>query len=368
MTEYESDSGTGLVIVSESREHRFSRVDLPGVFPEPDPDSVITALGCRLPPDRNPYLVYRAALTNPDSRRTLIGCLDRIAALFATHAGQPTVPGALFPWHLLRYSHTAAIRSLVLAQGWSPTYARKHISALRKVLEYAWQLEWMTADDYQRAIRLDPIKGTRLPTGRSIAATELVALLKACENDSGPAGDRDAALIAMLYTTGARRAELAAAELEDYDPGDRSLVITGKGDKERRVYVQEDAAVLLGRWLSLVDRREGPMFLRIDKWGRIWRTGLSDDAIRDRVQKRRLQAGLPKLNPHDFRRTFIGDLLDGGADLSTAQALAGHASPITTSGYDRRPDRTRKAAVDRLPGLAGIHIEHDPPPQPADTE
>ncbi|MGW6500259.1 tyrosine-type recombinase/integrase [Nonomuraea angiospora] len=53
--------------------------------------------------------------------------------------------------------------------------------------------------------------------------------------------------------------------------------------------------------------------------------------------------------PHDhFRRTFIGELLDAGVDLATAQALVGHASPATTARYDRRPERTRRAAVDKL--------------------
>ena len=331
------------------REQQFSRVDQEGALANSGAGTDIATAAAPLPADQNPYLVYRAALTNPGSRRTLIGCLDRIAALFAEHAGHDPIDGRDFPWHLLRYQHTTAIRALVLEQGWKPAYARKHLAALRKVLRYAWKLGVMDAEDYQRAIDLEPISGSRLPVGRSVAEAELAALLRVCAEDPGPAGIRDAALIATLYSTGARRAELAAADIEDYDPGNRSLTIIGKGNKQRRVYVQEQAAVLLGRWLALTDRTAGPLFLRIDRWGNIRAEGLSDDAIRNRIQKRRKQAKLPKLNPHDLRRTFIGALLNTGADLSTAQRLAGHSSPVTTTGYDLRPDAVDQAAVDRLP-------------------
>jgi integrase len=75
---------------------------------------------------------------------------------------------------------------------------------------------------------------------------------------------------------------------------------------------------------------------------------LSGEAIRQILSRRTLAAGLANVSPHDLRRTYAGDLLDAGADLPAVQQLMGHASPSTTSRYDRRGDKARRSAAERL--------------------
>ncbi|MGE9809497.1 tyrosine-type recombinase/integrase [Janibacter sp. G1551] len=314
------------------------------------------------PPEREPYAVYLGQLSG-ETERTMRGCLDRVARILAgvrldepsadeIARGVSVVTGAQVPWWELRYDGTSALRAVMLDIGWSPSHVNKHLSALRRVLKESWRLGLMDAEAYHRAIDLEPVKGTREPAGRDVAEDELAALLTAC--DDSPLGVRDAAVIAVLYVTGIRRSEAAALTLVSYSARTRSLRLVGKGNKERIVPLSQAALPWLEAWLRLRGAKPGPLFCPVRKGGKIALQPVTAQTIADLLERRRRRAGLAQpVKPHDLRRTVIGDLLDNGTDLATAQALAGHADPRTTARYDRRPLDTKRDAVD------GLHL---PPP------
>jgi site-specific recombinase XerD len=304
--------------------------------------------------DQNPYWVYLESLDVDTAKPTMQGCLDHIAKMLGFPDG-----GEHFPWAGLRFQHTALIRSRLMTsitvqpngteRRWSPSNVNKHLTALRKVMEAAWMLGDMTAEDYHRARAIKNLKGgKRRQAGRNIADQEITALLTACLTDGRLKGTRDAAIIATMQSAGMRRAEVADAQRDDYDPGDRRLDIIGKGNKAREVYLHEVAAVYLGRWLAATRQITGPMFVPIDRWGKLRHEAMTPRAIALILDERADEAGVPHIGPHDFRRTFAGNLLDNGVDLARVQQLMGHASPVTTADYDRRPGRERKAAIDTL--------------------
>ncbi|MBI5931942.1 MAG: tyrosine-type recombinase/integrase, partial [Chloroflexi bacterium] len=78
------------------------------------------------------------------------------------------------------------------------------------------------------------------------------------------------------------------------------------------------------------------LFYAVNKGGRVIEQAITRQAIFKICSKRTLEAKIPDFSPHDFRRTFVGDLLDAGADIVTVKDLAGHASIQTTARYDRR--------------------------------
>jgi len=97
----------------------------------------------------------------------------------------------------------------------------------------------------------------------------------------------------------------------------------------------------------------GPLFCRIRKGGqqtpqKLTLHRLTPQAVLYLIEQRTAQARVAHCSPHDFRRTFISDLLDAGADIATVQKLAGHASVETTARYDRRGEATKRRAASLL--------------------
>ncbi|MDQ2875840.1 MAG: site-specific integrase [Actinomycetota bacterium] len=317
------------------------------------------------PPARaaNPYWVYLDRFDGKESERTMGRCLDRVAVLIAPPLAPMAHPGEWIPWHQMRYGHMAGLRKRIIAGDWlpegttwSPSHVNKHLSALRGVLKESWRLGLMSAEDYHRAIDVESVSASRGLRGRNIHADEISALISKCTAEPGPLGIRDAAIIALLNSTGLRRDEVASALIERYDPSARALRVIGKGDKERPVFVHPAAVPVLDRWLVTAGARRGPVFRPVDRWGNIGSGPLNARTIGHIVARRQKEAAVPAMSTHDFRRTFIGDFIDAGGDLAQAQQLAGHASPATTARYDRRDELGRRAAVDRmsLPALEGL--------------
>jgi site-specific recombinase XerD len=354
----EDDRGRGPARAGELAQASGQAVNAAPAAEDGETDPAAPLAGALVPAPIAPELVARATaeahaacaalyLGNlaPSSRRVMQISLDLLAALLSGG----TRDHAAIPWGELRYVHTQALRA-VLQASCAPATANRHLAALRNVLRRAWRAGLMSADDYQAAIDLEPIRGEALPAGRSLSAGELRALFEACAADPAPArGLRDAAALALLYQGQLRRSEAIGVDVADYHADDGAVIVRfGKGRKERRAHLDGGGRRAVDAWLRARGPEPGPLLCPIGKGGRLKLRRLTDKAVRYIVAERAEQAGVADVSPHDFRRSSISDLLDQGVDLSTVQRMAGHADPKTTARYDRRGERTQREAAGRL--------------------
>ena len=89
----------------------------------------------------------------------------------------------------------------------------------------------------------------------------------------------------------------------------------------------------------------GPLFCAVNKAGRPTGAKMGESSIAYVLGRVAARAGVKDVSPHDMRRTFVGDLLDAGADIAVVQRLAGHAQVTTTQRYDRRGERAAAKAA-----------------------
>lgn len=292
--------------------------------------------------DQHPAAVYLGSLSK-GSRPTMENALDTIADLL----GYPDWREC--PWQDIRFQHAALIRS-ELQNEYAASTVNKILSALRGTLKNAWKLGHVDAETYHKAASVENVKAETpdQAAGRHVSFGEFQALMTACMSDETPAGFRDAALIALGMRGGLRRAEISGLDLEDFDFTTNTLTVTGKRNKTRTVPIDNGALDALLDWLDVRGEDPGPLFLQIRKGGNVTKSRLTPHAINYIIDQRCEAANVEPFTPHDMRRTYIGDLLDSGADMSTVQKLAGHANANTTASYDRRGERAKREAVKTL--------------------
>ncbi|MBY6675309.1 site-specific tyrosine recombinase XerD [Rhodococcus sp. BP-149] len=178
-----------------------------------------------------------------------------------------------------------------------------------------------------------PAPGRRLP--KSLSVEQVFALLDAVAGEAAdtPRGLRDRALLELLYSTGARISEAVGLDVDDIDSDSRSVVLHGKGGKERIVPIGRPALDAVDAYLvrgrpALVSQGTPALLLNV-RGGR-----LSRQSAWQVLQTAAERAGIgASVSPHTLRHSFATHLLDGGADVRVVQELLGHASVTTTQIY-----------------------------------
>lgn len=165
-----------------------------------------------------------------------------------------------------------------------------------------------------------------------------------------PLGQRDRLLLEMLYATGVRVGELVSIKVKDIDLGSRSILILGKGNKERRVtygeYCDEALKMYLEDGYKKLNVNNSPYLFLNNNSGVITERGVR--YVLDQIIKK---TSLNKsISPHVLRHSFATHLLNEGCDLLTVQKLLGHESISATQIYTHvSTDRLKEVYYNSFP-------------------
>ncbi len=215
----------------------------------------------------------------------------------------------------------------LMAQGKAKSSIARKLSAIRSFYRYLMREEMIAASP--AATTVSPKLDRRLPS--FLTVEEAKRLVESPDLSKAP-GQRDRALLELLYASGLRVSELVNINVEEVNLATNEIRVWGKGSKERVVLIGTPAARALtsyidkGRRELLGGKKNNALFL--NRYG-------------ERLPARRVQKILQKyarninkkVHPHVLRHTFATHLLDGGADLKVVQELLGHADLQSTQIY-----------------------------------
>ena len=232
-------------------------------------------------------------------------------------------------WEAVSRTEVRAHLAELVRQGISPRSQARALSAIRG-LHALLLAEKLASTDPTEEVDA-PRAGRRLPG--LLGHAEIAGLLAAPDPRTA-AGQRDRAMLELLYATGLRVSELVGLRVNDIDLEARVLIARGKGNKERLVPVGAPAAAAVKSYLAsarerlLHNRRSKDLFVTL-RGHRLTRQGFAK--LLDRHARK---AGIRRrISPHKLRHSFATHLLEGGADLRAVQAMLGHADVSTTQIY-----------------------------------
>jgi site-specific recombinase XerD len=207
----------------------------------------------------------------------------------------------------------------------SRTVCRK-LSSIRALYRFL-KLTGVIADDPAFAIP-GPSVAKRKPA--PLKVDEVMRLLRTpLAGRTEAARLRDNAIMELFYASGIRRAELAGIRLADLDLSERTIRITGKGNKERMVVINRTAAAAIAAYLRVRPRSSDPA-LFLGRGGK----GLTPKHVWRIFNNIYRVSGIQKhASPHTLRHSFATHLVENGVDLETVRELLGHESLATTGVY-----------------------------------
>ena len=236
----------------------------------------------------------------------------------------------------------------LMEQGFAKSSIARKMSAIRSFYRYLMREEVVSASP--AATTVSPKLDRRLPSFLTVAEAKR---LVESPDLSRPQGQRDRAVLELLYASGLRVSELVNMNVEQIDLDTNEIRVWGKGAKERVVLIGDPAARALNNYMSqgrpelLGGKKNKALF--VNRYG-----GRLPARSIQKILKKYARTIDKRVHPHMLRHTFATHLLDGGADLKVVQELLGHADLSSTQIYTHvTQSRARKIYLSAHPMARG---------------
>ena len=211
----------------------------------------------------------------------------------------------------------------------------QQLAAVRRLAHEAADAGLLSPDLAAGISRVKGVKQLGQRSGNWLSLEQSSDVLRRARGD-GVREKRDYAMLALLFGCGLRRSELVELEMSDVQKRQEHWAIVdliGKGGHIRTVPIPEWAKRALDEWTAVAGIREGRIFRRVSRTGKVWGKGISQNAVWYVVRGCCEKAGLERIAPHDLRRTCAKLCHSSGGELEQIQFLLGHASVQTTERY-----------------------------------
>ena len=225
----------------------------------------------------------------------------------------------------------------ILHQKYKPKTVKRKIASLKALFHYFEYKELVERNPFNKIqvkFREPAILPKTIPlhTVEIFLSTIYKQLSNAPTNYQKRNALRDAAVIELLFATGMRISELCSLKTTDVDLYDKSILIYGKGSKERKIQIGNNDVT------RILEQYKNDYKTEIENCGHFFAnqngTGLSDQSVRRMINKYTSLAAIDQhITPHMFRHTFATSLLEADVDIRYIQEMLGHSSINVTEIY-----------------------------------
>jgi integrase len=278
-------------------------------------------------------------LGSPESKRAYEFAIDDFVAWYCS---EPRL--AFNKTVVLRYRLELESRHL------APATINLRLAAVRRLAYEAADTGLLSPDLAAGIRRVKGAKRIGVRLGNWLTAEQSRALLGAPDVQSLK-GRRDRAILALLLGCGLRRGEVADLRMEHLQQREEHWVIAdlvGKAAHIRTVPVPDWVKAAVDVWVMSAKVTGGRVFRCVSRKGSVWGEGITEKVIWHVVKRLAVVAGIPKLSPHDCRRTCARLCHTAGGELEQIQFLLGHVSVETTERYLGCKQRLRLAVNDHI--------------------